>query len=93
MHLALNQAWICVDTAFSKLQNTEELAGHLEVQLGIDKRWEIGSKHYVWFREEALLLKYHSALDELEHLVVMRLFELSKLSLSGTGKSVVVDVF
>ena len=86
MYLALNQARVRVDTAYSKLQNMEELAGHLEVQLGIDKWWEIGSEHYNWFREEALLLKYHSALDELERLVVMRLFELSKLSLSGTGK-------
>ncbi|KAG1795023.1 uncharacterized protein HD556DRAFT_1431731 [Suillus plorans] len=74
-----------VDTAYSKLQNTEQLAGYLEVQLGIDKRWEIGGEHYNCFREEALLLRCHSALDELERLVVMRLFELSKLSLSGTG--------
>lgn len=93
MHLALNQARVRVDTAYSKLQNTEQLAGHLEVQLGIDKRWEIGSECYSRFREEALLLKYRSTLDELERLVVMRLFELSKLSLSGTGKYAVFDVF
>ncbi|KAG2116141.1 hypothetical protein DEU56DRAFT_748433 [Suillus clintonianus] len=86
MHLALNQARVHVNTAYSKLQNTEELAGHLEVQLGIDKQWEIGSEHYVRFREEGLLLKYHSALDELKRLVIMHLFELAKLSLSGTGK-------
>ncbi|KAG1749166.1 uncharacterized protein EDB91DRAFT_1235645 [Suillus paluster] len=71
MHLAINQAQVRIDTAYSKLQNMEEIAGHLEVQLGIDK-------------QEALLLKYRSALNELECLVVMRLFELSKLSLSGT---------
>ncbi|KAG1758942.1 hypothetical protein EDD22DRAFT_749190, partial [Suillus occidentalis] len=85
MHLAINQAQVCVDTAYSKLQNTEELVGHLEVQLGIDKHWKIRSKDYNQFQEEALLLKYHSVLDELEHLVVMYLFELSKLLLSGTG--------
>ncbi|KAG1884167.1 hypothetical protein F4604DRAFT_1920018 [Suillus subluteus] len=67
MHIALNQACVRVDSAYSKLQNTEGLAAHLEIQL------------------EASLLKYRSALDELERLVVMHLFELSKLSLSGTG--------
>lgn len=85
MHLALNQARVRVDTAYSKLQNTEGLASHLEIQLGIEKRWDIGSEHYNQFREEASLLKYRSALDDLKRLVVMRLFELSKLSLSGTG--------
>ncbi|KAG2136553.1 uncharacterized protein EDB93DRAFT_1242317 [Suillus bovinus] len=69
----------------TSLLSTKQLAGYLEVQLGIDKHWEIGGEHYNQFQEEALLLRYHSALDELEHLVVMRLFELSKLSLSGTG--------
>ncbi|KAG2108918.1 uncharacterized protein F5147DRAFT_745618 [Suillus discolor] len=77
MHVALNQARVRVDMAYSKLQNTEGSAAHLETQLGIDKQWEIG--------KEASLLKYCSALDDLECLVVMRLFELSKLSLSGTG--------
>jgi hypothetical protein len=86
MHIALNQARVRVDTAYSKLQNTEALAGHMEVQLGIDKRWEIGSENYNSFQQEAGLLRYRTALDELERLVVMRLFELSKLSLSGTGQ-------
>ncbi|KAG2121788.1 hypothetical protein BD769DRAFT_1629343 [Suillus cothurnatus] len=40
---------------------------------------------YNGFKMEACISKYHAALDELERLVVMRLFELSKLSLSGTG--------
>ncbi|KAG2063120.1 hypothetical protein BDR04DRAFT_1039118, partial [Suillus decipiens] len=33
---------------------------------------------------------YHTALDELEHLVVMRLFKLSKLSLSSMGKQMIL---
>ncbi|KAJ8579485.1 hypothetical protein M405DRAFT_870224 [Rhizopogon salebrosus TDB-379] len=61
------------------------MASHLEIQLGVDKRWELGSEPYNHFRQEALLLNYRTALDELERLVVMRLFEWSKLSLSGTG--------
>ncbi|KAJ8584888.1 hypothetical protein M405DRAFT_853850 [Rhizopogon salebrosus TDB-379] len=86
MHIALNQARVRVDTAYSKLQNTEVLVGHMEIQLGIDKRWEIGSENYNLFQQEAGLLRYRAVLDELERLVVMRLFELSKLSLSGTGQ-------
>ncbi|KAG2365334.1 hypothetical protein BDR07DRAFT_1449848 [Suillus spraguei] len=66
MHLALNQARVRVDMAYSKLQNTEH-------------------ECYNRFQEEALLLKYHSVLNELERLVVMCLFELSKLLLSGTA--------
>lgn len=86
MHTAINQARIRVDGSYSKLQNAEAMASHLEIQLGIDKRWEIDSEPYRQFRQEASLLTYRTALDDLERLVVMRLFELSKLSLSGTGK-------
>ncbi|KAG2122419.1 hypothetical protein BD769DRAFT_1629231 [Suillus cothurnatus] len=68
-----------------QLQNAEAMALHLEIQLGIEKRWEIGSEHYNRFRQEASLLNYQTALDELEQLIVMHLFELSMLSLSGTG--------
>jgi hypothetical protein len=32
-----------------------------------------------------VLVNYRTALDDLERLVVQRLFELSKLSMSGTG--------
>jgi len=62
------------------------MASYLEIQLRIDKQWEIGSKPYNHFCQEASLLSYHTALNELEQLIVMCLFELSKLSLSGTGK-------
>ncbi|KAG1797802.1 uncharacterized protein HD556DRAFT_1440763 [Suillus plorans] len=85
MHIAINQAQIQVDGAYLKLQNAEAMASHLEIQLGIDKQWEIGSEPYSQFRQEASLLTYRTALDDLERLVVMHLFELLKLSLSGTG--------
>ena len=37
------------------------------------------------FYQETVLTNYERALDELERLVVMRLFELAKMSASGTG--------
>ncbi|KAG0708355.1 hypothetical protein DFH29DRAFT_870903 [Suillus ampliporus] len=85
MHVTLNQAWVHVDGTYSKLQNVEVMALHLEIQLGIDKWWEIGSEHYNHFHQEASLLNYHTALDALEQLVAMCLFELSEFSLSGTA--------
>ncbi|KAG2144174.1 uncharacterized protein EDB93DRAFT_1241327 [Suillus bovinus] len=60
-------------------------SAHCKMLLSVDKRWIIGSEESSHFKEEATLGKYCAALDELECLVVMRLFELSKLSLSGTG--------
>jgi len=63
----------------------EALVAQCEITLSVNERWEIGGEEYNCFKEEATLGKYRAALDELERLVVMRLFKLSKLSLSGTG--------
>ena len=82
---ALSQARIHVDGAYAKLQNAEAFTAHIEMQLQVEERWEIGGDAYKQYKQEASLRQYRVALDELERLVVMRLFELSKLSLSGTG--------
>ena len=47
----------------------------------------IGGEEYQRYKAEATLVKYRVALDELERLVVMRLFELSKMAMSSTGES------
>jgi hypothetical protein len=85
MNNVLAQAHIQVDLSYAKLQYAEVLVAHIKTHLAVDARWEIGSREYNHFKEEVSLSKYRSALDDLERLVVMRLFELSKLSLSGTG--------
>ncbi|KIK35799.1 hypothetical protein CY34DRAFT_95461, partial [Suillus luteus UH-Slu-Lm8-n1] len=90
INAALSQARIRVDTAYTKLQHAETFTGHIEGRLRIEERWTIGGDEYNKYREEASLQKYRTALDELEHLVVMRLFELSKLSLSSTGKQMIL---
>ncbi|KAG1763277.1 hypothetical protein EV702DRAFT_982927 [Suillus placidus] len=92
IHNALAIAQIHVDSSYAKLQHAEGLVGHIETQLAVDQWWEIGGPEYQCFKEEASLGKYHTALDELEHLMVMRLFELSKLSLSGTGKFIYAEI-
>ncbi|KAG1810629.1 uncharacterized protein BJ212DRAFT_1448663 [Suillus subaureus] len=63
----------------------EALTAHMEIQLGIEEHWEIGGDTYNQYEQEASQCQYCTALDDLEQLVVMRLFELSKLSLSGMG--------
>ncbi|KIK13209.1 hypothetical protein PISMIDRAFT_18140 [Pisolithus microcarpus 441] len=85
MAAAINQACVWVELAYTKLQNTEALAAHIQGQLGLKSPWKVGCEEYNRYREEAMLGKYHKALGELEWLVVMRLFELSKLAMSGTG--------
>ena len=58
----------------------------LEVRMGIIERWIPGSPEG---NEAAKLLhmrKYQRALDVLEGLVVARVFELSKMNRSQTGK-------
>lgn len=83
--LAINQARHRIDTAFSKLQNAESYVETLENALQINERWTDASPEYKALIQENVFTNYGSALDELERLVVMRLFELAKMSSSGTG--------
>ncbi|KAF8834720.1 hypothetical protein BDN67DRAFT_985127 [Paxillus ammoniavirescens] len=85
IYAAINHAHIQVDLAYSKLQNAEALTAHLQTLLGLEAPWQVGCEEYNCYKEEASLAKYHNALGDLERLVVMHLFELSKLSMSGTG--------
>ncbi|KAI6028158.1 hypothetical protein EDC04DRAFT_2869154 [Pisolithus marmoratus] len=83
---AINQAHIWVKLAYTKFQNMEALAVHIQGQLGLELPWKVDGEEYNHYREEAMFGKYHKALGELEWLVVMHLFELSKLAMLGTGK-------
>ncbi|KAG1743985.1 uncharacterized protein EDB91DRAFT_1236581 [Suillus paluster] len=70
-----------IDSSYAKLQHAEGLVAHCKCVLSVDERWVIGGKEYNHFKKEVTLGKYHAALDELEHLIVMKLFELLKLLL------------
>ena len=83
--VAINQAWTQVELAYTTLQNTEKMVAYLQIRLGLESRWEIQGEEYIRYKNKATLGKYYDALKELERLVVMQLFELSKLSMSGTG--------
>ncbi|KDQ49056.1 hypothetical protein JAAARDRAFT_93130, partial [Jaapia argillacea MUCL 33604] len=56
-----------------------------ENQLSIESRWSPDSLEYKDVEGKLCERAYRKALDELERLVVQRLFELSKLNISGTG--------
>jgi hypothetical protein len=56
-----------------------------EVKMGIAKRWQPSDPEYIETAGYMSKRKYHLALDNLQRLVVLRLFELHKLNLSQTG--------
>ncbi|KAF8128109.1 hypothetical protein EV363DRAFT_1265552 [Boletus edulis] len=85
--VAIRNAQIKCELTFMKLQQTTILASHIQGQLSLAEPWTIGYEEYNLYKEEVRLSQYRKALGELEHLVVMRLFELTKALLTGTGKS------
>ncbi|KAG2756761.1 hypothetical protein P692DRAFT_20715027 [Suillus brevipes Sb2] len=48
-------------SSYVKLQHAEGLVAHIETQLAVDQRWEIGGPEYRCFKEEASLGKYCTA--------------------------------
>lgn len=69
-----------------RLDKDLEVVQALELRLGITSRW---TKESPDFNETARLLsmrQYQCALDNLEGLVVARIFELSKMNRSQSGK-------
>jgi hypothetical protein len=57
----------------------------MEVKMGIATRWQPSDPEYIETANYMSKRKYHLALDNLQRLVVLRLFELHKLNLSQTG--------
>ena len=83
----MNQARCRLDAALVKVQHMEEYVFALEAELDIQERWTESTPEYQEFHQLNICTTYSKALDELERLVVMRLFELVKMSASGTGRS------
>ena len=83
--LTINQTRIRLDAAWAKYETALEYVGTLEVDLNIQERWTASNPEYQEFHQQSIRTNYSSALDELERLVVMRLFELSKMNSSGIG--------
>jgi len=74
-----------VRSTLGALKCAEQRTNQLEDQLSIRERWDSASSDYREVQKDMAQRNYRRALDELERLVVQRLFELTKLNLSGTG--------
>lgn len=59
----------------------------LERKLEISHRWEPASTEWQATAQLVVMRKYQRALDVLEGLIVARMFELTKMNRSQTGKS------
>ena len=65
----------------------------LEVKMGINRRWDVFDTQYIETAKYIAQRKYIRALKNLQHLVVLQLFELHKLNLSRTGGFVSILFF
>ena len=57
----------------------------LGVKMGIERQWDVFDTQYIEMVKYIVQHKYIRALKNLQHLVVLCLFELHKLNLSRTG--------
>jgi hypothetical protein len=80
------QANRLVLSALTKHSNTDQRVALYENQLNLHSRWEMTSDEYKDVKKKIVEREYRRTLDELERLVVQRLFELTKMNLSGTGQ-------
>ncbi|KAI0366036.1 hypothetical protein BV20DRAFT_1056040 [Pilatotrama ljubarskyi] len=78
----IEKQYVNAQTAFIQ---AEEKVRRLEDVLDLDARWLPTSAEYKAVSAEVSLREYRSALDNLERLVVQRMFELKKLGMNGLG--------
>jgi hypothetical protein len=74
-------------TTFKRLSLLEESALVFEDEHSIVERWALGSPEFIEGQKSIAVRRYRDALNKLEHLVVQRLLELTKLNASGLGET------
>ncbi|KAL0058201.1 hypothetical protein AAF712_015134 [Marasmius tenuissimus] len=72
-------------TTYQKCDQLLEEVADWEVEHGISERWTPETPEYLSAEKGLIHRQYRHALEELERLVVQRLFELTKLNMSGVG--------
>lgn len=72
--------------AHEEFANTQTRVQDLETILGLTERWVPGSE--AWEKAAALTdqRRFRKCVDELESLVVSRIFELTKMNMAQTGE-------
>ena len=58
----------------------------MEKRLNVTSRWLPGSEEWKAAAEKVSMRQYQRCLDTLEGLIVARMFELTKMNMSQTGK-------
>ena len=76
--------------AHENLKKATDLVHESERLLGVEIPWTATSKEYLEAAELVRRRRYRRCLDELERLVVQRIFELTKMNKSQTGEFVVL---
>jgi hypothetical protein len=82
----INQVYLSYVHAAANLDQISHTVTAHEAELGVEVRWTPDSPEYKSVLTELYLCDYRHALDHLEYLVVQRMFELSKLGMSGVGE-------
>ena len=59
----------------------------------ISDRWMPSDLQYIQGKKNIAIQEYHLALEKLEHLVVQRLLELTKLNAGGIGTSTFIEIW
>jgi hypothetical protein len=72
--------------ALEEYEKDLKVVQDLEKKLDVSVRWEPGSEDWVRTGKLVTMRKYQRALDRLEGLIVARMFELTKMNMSQTGK-------
>ena len=83
----------CYQTTFARWQVKEEELTWYEEEHSIDDRWLPGSDIYKETQKLLAERSYRRAVDNLERLVMQRLFELTKLGMNGVGNQFIVHSF
>lgn len=75
------------------LEKVEAEVIEMEMALEIlpQRRWKPSEAQYKKALEQISLREYHDAIDKLELLVCQRLFELQRLNISQTGRSLLIQ--
>ncbi|KAF8330271.1 hypothetical protein F5887DRAFT_1064156 [Amanita rubescens] len=85
LHWAVSQARHRVDLMALKMEAAQGQVLTLEEKLQITERWTTSSADYKRYYAENVETEYQKTLDELERLVVMRVFEFNKVNEPGLG--------
>jgi hypothetical protein len=67
--------------------NTLAAVHDLELRLGVESRWVEGDERWVAAAAMVRRRRYQRALDNLEGLIIARVFELGKCHMPETGES------